>query len=342
MAVRGAIDKRGLLERALSRAGFVEAKVAPLIEIPLGCRRRVDLGVSREGAALALGLHQAKGGPVVDMLDCALLTPELLALLPALRALLRRLQALRKAGSVIINWLDDGPDILLRLDAEFTGPDKAKIIAYARAENIVRISIAIGAAAPEPVLILSSPVYRFSGVPVEMPPGGFMQPSVAGEAALIAAVLAGLPKLTRKSRIIELFAGAGTFSFALGAKAHVEAYEGDAAAAAAQDKAIRLNNLAGMMRVAQRDLHRRPLQPAEMAGAAAVVLDPPFAGAGAQMRFLAASMVKRVIYVSCNPEALAHDAGQLRHAGYGLVSAVPVDQFPHAETVESVVVFSKL
>jgi 23S rRNA (uracil1939-C5)-methyltransferase len=60
-----------------------------------------------------------------------------------------------------------------------------------------------------------------------------------------------------------------------------------------------------------------------------------------QMRFIIASNVPRVIYVSCNPEALAHDATQLRRAGYAVLAATPIDQFPFSENLESVVVFGK-
>jgi 23S rRNA (uracil1939-C5)-methyltransferase len=261
--------------------------------------------------------------------------------LPDLRILLRSLQAFRAAGSVVINWLDDGPDILLRMDAAFSGPDKSRLIAFARAWQVPRISTASGADLPEPLVILSNPVIKFSTIKVAPPPGGFLQASREGEAAIIAAVLAGLPKLTKKSLIIELFAGSGTLSFALAQHARVEAYEGDPAAAAAQEQAIRAANLAGRMSITQRDLHRRPLQPAELARAAVVVLDPPFAGAAAQMRFLAAAGVARVIYVSCNPAALAGDAAFLNRAGYRLLAATPIDQFPFSENVESVEIFSE-
>lgn len=338
---RHAIDKFQRLKKALARAGFLTAPVAPLVATPLGTRRRVDLGITRQGAELALGLHQARGAKVVDMQECALLRPEILGLLPPLRGLLRHLEALRRAGSVVINWLDDGADILLRMDAAFTGPDRTKIITFARAQNVLRISIATGTDEPEPAIMLAPPVISFAGVKIEPAPGAFLQASVEGEAAVVAAVLAGLPKLTQKSRIVELFAGSGTLSFPLAQHARLEAYEGHAAAVAAQDKAIRTQNLAGRMSIALRDLHRRPLQPADMAGHAAVVLDPPFAGAAVQMRFLIAANVPRVIYVSCNPEALTADALPLHGAGYRVLNATPIDQFPFSENVESVVVFGK-
>ncbi len=337
-----AIDKRTLLIAALAKAGFAEAPVAPLVTTPLGTRRRVDLAVTRHGAELALGLHRARSAEVVDMHECVLLEPALLALLPKLRVLLRGLQALRRAGAVIINLLDHGPDFLVRMDAAFTEPDTRRLVDFCRANGVLRVSVAVRDAAPELVAMLQPPVLTFSGVAVEPPPGAFLQASRAGEAAIVSAVLAGLPKLTAKSRIAELYAGVGTLGFALAREARVEAYEGAADAAVAQDAAIRRANLAGRMAVTVRDLARRPLQPAELAGRAAVVLDPPYAGAGPQMRFLAASGVARIIYVSCNPAALAADAAVLRRAGYAVVAATPIDQFPYSENVESVVVLGRL
>ncbi|MDE8344954.1 MAG: methyltransferase [Acidocella sp.] len=341
---RNAIDKSSLVGAALAKAGYSDAGPVPLVAIDAGTRRRVDLGVVRQAGVIVLGLHRAgghgAGGPeIVDMQECRVLLPQIFALLGPIRLLLRHLEALRRQGAVMINWLDAGPDILLAMDAPFTGPDKTKIIAFARAIGALRVSIAVGDDLAEPAVILAAPVIRFAGVPVEVPPGGFLQASAEGEAAIVAAVLAGLPKLTAKSRIVELFAGAGTLSFPLSQHARVEAYEGDAQAVAAHDKAIRVNNLAGRMRVTRRDLARRPLQPADMANAAALVLDPPFAGAAAQMRFIVTARVKRIIYVSCNPDALAADAAWLCRAGYRVLTAVAIDQFAYASMVESVTVF---
>jgi 23S rRNA (uracil1939-C5)-methyltransferase len=69
------------------------------------------------------------------------------------------------------------------------------------------------------------------------------------------------------------------------------------------------------------------------------VLDPPHGGAAEQTAQIAVSGVKRVIYVSCNPGALARDAHRLHDAGYRLLSAVPIDQFLWSPRLESVCVF---
>jgi 23S rRNA (uracil1939-C5)-methyltransferase len=336
---RAAIDKSGLLRDALIRAGYENPAVGPLVEVPLQSRRRVDLAATRNGSVIALGLHKAGSAEVVDMQECVLLDARIVARLLPLRVLLRSLEGFRRTASVIINLLDNGPDILLRTDADITGPDRTKLIAFARTHDVLRVSVAKDKGEAEPVIILAPPIITLSGIPVEPPPGAFLQASPQGEAAIIAACLAGLPKLGAKSRIAELYAGIGTLTFALVNHARVEAYEGAADAVAAQELAIRRSNLAGRIKLAARDLARRPLQPAEVKGCAAVVMDPPYAGAANQMRFLIAAAASRVIYVSCNPKALAADAYALRNAGYVLLAATPIDQFPYSENLESVVVF---
>jgi 23S rRNA (uracil1939-C5)-methyltransferase len=270
------------------------------------------------------------------MQECQLLIPEIVSLLPALKTLLKHLETFRRTGAVLINWLDHGADILLKMDAPVTGPDRTKLIAFAREHKILRIS-----AGDELIAMLAPPTLTLSGATVEPPPGAFLQASRTGEAAIIAAVLAGLPKLTAKSKIIELYAGIGTISFALAQHARVEAYEGGAAAVAAHEKAIRAGNLAGRMSITTRDLTRQPVLAAQFQGAAAVVLDPPYAGATVQIKFLAQSDIRRIIYVSCNPDALAQDAATLRRAGYSVIAATPIDQFPYSDNIESVVVFDR-
>ncbi len=144
-----------------------------------------------------------------------------------------------------------------------------------------------------------------------------------------------------RSRIVELYAGCGTITFALAARGRVAAFEGDAAAIAALRRAANQAGLAGRISAEQRDLARQPLTARELAGVSAIVLDPPHAGAAAQMPAIAAAKPARVIYVSCNPAALVRDARTLCEAGYDLLAATPVDQFLWSARLESVVVFNR-
>jgi 23S rRNA (uracil1939-C5)-methyltransferase len=327
--------KRMLLVDALTHAGYDRLPVAPMLMVPMGTRRRVDFAAMRVAGAVRLGFHAARSRDVVDIAVCPLALPPIAALITPLRELLGKLSAFRKVGSVLINALDTGLDVSLVLDGEASAADRSWLITFARSHDLARISLG-----DEPVLVVRDVTLDVGGLIVAPPPGAFLQPTSEGEAAIRTAVVAGLPdKMTRKSRIVELYAGIGTLTGALAAHARVHAVEGSKPACAALETASRLAGLTGKITVETRDLARRPVTAKELAGAAAVVLDPPFDGAGPQMRAIIESKVPRIIYVSCNPDALAREAKWLRQAGYRVLAASPIDQFPGSSHLEAVVVF---
>ena len=330
--------KRGLVTAALQRAGFPEPAIAPLVRTPPGARRRMDFAAERTEGAVRLGLHAANTRLIIDLTTCPILHPTLFALVASLRDTLRTLSALRHRGAVLANLLADGADLLIRTDGPLASTDRTKLASFATAHAIRRIAWAQDDGPAEIAAQLAAPHATFGNTRVEPPPGAFLQASPQGESAIIAAVLAAIPaRRTARSRAIELYAGCGTISFPLAAHLRVQAYEGDPQAAACLRRAQAGTHLEAI----HRDLARQPLSAKELSGAAMIVLDPPYAGAPAQMPQIAASRVPRVVYVSCNPGALARDAAVLAQAGYRLVSAVPIDQFLWSAQVECVAVFEK-
>jgi 23S rRNA (uracil1939-C5)-methyltransferase len=241
---------------------------------------------------------------------------------------------------VLVNLLDTGPDILLRTDAPLTLHDRQRLAAFAVAHGIPRIAWA-GKGTGVEVAAHHTPVsIALHGVAVAPPPGAFLQASAEGEAAIIAAVLSGLPaKMGVRPRLADLYAGIGTLSFPLATLGVVEAFEGDAPAASALTAAAHAAQSRVLPR--RRDLVRQPLLAAELKAFAAVVLDPPFNGAAEQVAQIARSPLRRVVYVSCNPAALGRDAAVLREAGFRIEAATPVDQFLWSPHLESVVAFGR-
>jgi 23S rRNA (uracil1939-C5)-methyltransferase len=79
----------------------------------------------------------------------------------------------------------------------------------------------------------------------------------------------------------------------------------------------------------------------ELAGIDGVLLDPPRAGARAQIEQLAASGVGRVVYISCNPSSWSRDGAVLVAAGYELAELRPVGQFRWSTHVELASLFVK-
>src|SRR5690606_18133759 len=130
----------------------------------------------------------------------------------------------------------------------------------------------------------------------------------------------------------DLFAGLGTFSFALAGPTKVLAVE------AARDTHMACKAAAGRnglpIHAMHRDLFRNPLQTDELDRFDAVLLDPPRAGARDQVALIAQSSVPRVVYISCNPSSWARDAVTLVEGGYRLVELRPVGQFRWSTHVE--------
>ncbi len=334
--------KRARLAEALSRAGFPDAPVADTVVTPPQTRRRADLALRRQAdGRVLLGFHERGAGAVEDLSTCLVLNPALVALFEPLRALLRGLRAFRREGSAVLNLLDTGPDLLLRLDGEPNAADRSAIAAFAAAHRIPRIAGGtLKGGTTETLAQLGAVSMALGGVPVAPPAGAFLQATPQGEAAIIAAVLDGLPrKLAGKARIAELHAGLGTLSFPLAERARVAAFEGAADAVAALDVAAR--RVGAAISATRRDLARQPLAPKELDGFAALVLDPPFAGALDQMPALARSQLQRIVYVSCNPAALTRDGKLLQQAGWRVAQATPIDQFLWSTQLEAVVSFER-
>jgi 23S rRNA (uracil1939-C5)-methyltransferase len=272
---------------------------------------------------------------------CPVLHEALFALVAPARDLLRRLSAFRRQGSVVANLLDSGPDLLLRLDAALTAPDRARLVGFARDHDLARIACAAGGGPPEIVAQFRPVAHSFGDVAVTPPPGAFLQASRVGEAAIVEQVLAGLPeKIGRKAWIADLFAGCGTLTFPLATRGRVAAFEGDPEASETLSRASAAAGLGARVKAAHRDLVRRPLLGPEWVGCAAAILDPPHAGAAAQVSELVRGKIPRVIYVSCHPAALARDAALLHAAGYRLCALTAIDQFLWSAQVESVSVFA--
>jgi len=333
--------KHDRLAEALSRAGYEGVAVAPTVTTPPRSRRRADFALRRRpDGSVAIGFHPRGGTEVVDLVTCEVLDPVLFALVAPLRALLRRLSALSREGSAAVNLLDSGPDILLRTDKPLDTTGHRLLAAFAAQLGLPRIAWAQGDGLTETAAQSASVRLDLSGVEVAPPPGAFLQATRAGEAAIIAAVMAGLPaKLPVRPKLLDLYAGVGTLSFPLSARGSVTAMEGSAEAAAALDAAAR--KAVARVRAVRRDLARQPVLPAELKAYDLVVLDPPFTGAAEQVAQLARSAVRHLVYVSCNPAALTRDAAVLKGAGFAVTAATPVDQFLWSAHLESVVAFSR-
>lgn len=323
--------KNAIVAKALSGQGIV-ADITRIETSPPHSRRRAKLSGRRTKAGAIVGFHGRGTETVVAVPDCHLLTPALTALIPALEALTMIAASRSAEVGLTVTESRAGPDILIETTRDITPEIRAALVPLAERYGIARLVWQT-----EPVVIRNPPVQRFGRADVVPPPGAFLQATREGEMAILVAVT---EIVWGRARIADLFAGCGTFTLPLAAQAEVHAVEGEAAMLAALDKGWRL--AAGLKKVTTetRDLFRRPLLPDELGRFDAVIIDPPRAGAEAQMAELARAAVPLIAMVSCNPVTFARDARCLTDAGYEMDRLTVVDQFRWSAHVEIVARFT--
>ena len=314
---------------ALAARGLTATLRPPTISPPRS-RRRARLGALRQGRRVALGFSEGRSHRIVDLVDCAILHPALFALVAPLRRLLARVGEPRRRIEVDLVLADQGPAVTLD-GVAWQGLDAADAFAgFGRAHGLARLS-ALDDGTPVPLWEPEPVTVTLGGAPVALPHGGFLQATAEGEAALAAGVVEAVGGA---GRVADLFAGLGTFALPLSTRATVLAVEAARDPLAALQAAARRTGRA--VETEHRDLYRRPLTAAELGRFDAVVLDPPRAGAEAQVAELARSAVPEVAYASCNPASFARDAAVLVAGGWQLEWVRPVGQFLWSTHVELV------
>jgi 23S rRNA (uracil1939-C5)-methyltransferase len=315
---------------ALSPLGIVPEQVMAPHVSPPGSRRRASLRAVKRSGRVALGFSEKGAHTLVDLAECPVLHASLVGLLAPLRALLASLLREKQSAGVQLTLTDTGVDLIVQ-DLDRLGLDAQQdLAAFANEHGVARLSVG-GAAGLDLIAESRTPVVRFDGLAVGLPPGGFLQATRDGEAALQQAVRDAVGEART---IADLFCGLGTFAVPLAQRAKVHGVDGAAAPVKALERAARQAGLA--LTTEHRDLFRRPLKAADLARFEAVVLDPPRTGAMDQTVEVAAARVPCVVTVSCNPNTFARDAERLVKAGYGLRRLWPIGQFLWSTHVELV------
>jgi len=318
--------KRELVVTALRSRGL-DAEVDAVRPVPVGSRRRTALALGRGKEGLALGYRRARSHELIDVDICPILSPRIVARLPKLKQALGTLLGGKREARVSLTETEGGVDIVL----EGVRPSPAALGAFAG--KAASLGVARLTVDGESIGSVAAPQIDLSGADVRLPPGAFLQASREAEATLAELVRHGAQGA---KGLADLFAGLGTFTFALARDAAVDAYEADAAALAALAEAARKTPKLKPVRAILRDLFRVPLGVKELKAYDAVVFDPPRAGAAAQAGTLVQSDVAKVVAVSCNPGTLARDLRILVDGGYRIARVTPVDQFLFSAHVEVV------
>lgn len=313
--------KTSLVETPLRFAGIAEP-VSRFIDASGNGRRRATLHARREGA----GYMRLRSHEVEDIDACPILVPELAKAPDIARAVM---QAVGESDVSFTATLS-GLDVAIRTEKKQARADRV-------APLVARYKLARLALNGETVLQNQPPMIQMGKAQVELPIGSFLQATEAAENTLAAYVVDAVGKART---VADLFCGIGPFALRLAEQRPVAAFDSDKAGIATLDKARRFAKGIREVTAKARDLFRDPLTQFELPYEA-VVLDPPRAGAEAQVRELAKSKVKTVVMVACDARTFARDAAILVAGGYKVGGIVAVDQFVQSAHVEIAATFRR-
>jgi tRNA/tmRNA/rRNA uracil-C5-methylase (TrmA/RlmC/RlmD family) len=318
---RQAIMKQRVVREQLERiGGLVDPPVAETVTpAPFGYRTTARFAVDDDGR---LGFRRLRSNEVIPVDTCILLTSETQGVRDEAR------DGWAGVEEVTVRAGDRGRVLVV-------APGPGAVPPLPAGDADVALLSAGGAAAP----LRGTGVVRMraAGLDYRVSPTSFFQAGQPGAEALIQLVREAAAVRPGESAL-DLYAGVGLFAKALAADgATVTAIETHPGAVA--DAEV---NLAGL----PAQVLREPVDAAVTRLVAegrwhdVVVLDPPRAGAGPALAAALPQLEARaVIYVSCDPAALARDARALIDAGMVLERATPVDQFAQTAAIETVAVF---
>ena len=167
-------------------------------------------------------------------------------------------------------------------------------------------------------------------------PNSFFQPNSYTAEILLKKVIEFLePK--ENEIIYDLYSGVGTFSIEIAKYAkEVISIDSEPETEELFYKNCEINGIKNCKFILKRAENINKLS------ANKVVLDPPRSGLHPKViKLLGKSYIKRIIYVSCNPETQIRDIKQLEKFGYKLERYILIDQFPHTIHIESIAILNK-
>ena len=317
--------KAQVVETALSAQG-INSEIAGVETSPPQSRRRATFHAQRTKKGSIIGFFGRSSHNLVDTPDCLLLDPAISNARPALEDLTRLGASRSTTIAIAVTASEVGLDVAV---SEAKDPDRALLTSLAECAGKHGLARLVWNG--EIIAQAQAPVQKMGPAMVAPPSGAFLQATQHGQAVLTSLVQS---TVQNAGRVVDLFSGCGTFALPLTRTQSVHAVEGLSelldAAHAGWAKVGGLHKLT----TETRDLFRRPLMADELAQFGAAIIDPPRAGAAAQISEIARSGLPVVAAVSCNPVTFARDAATLIAAGFRMGPVTVVDQFrwsPHVE-----------
>ncbi len=341
--------KQAVLLQHLKDTGQLEAAsiYAPLCGPEWNYRRKARLSV-RDVAAkgrVLVGFRERNGRYVADMDECHILRKEIADSLPKLSRLLESLECRSIIPQIETACGDVQCALIIRHLEALSASDTESLRSFARETGM---GIYLQAAGPDSIELLAPENLQLEyaiealGLRFHFEPLDFTQVNGGLNQNMVMRALELLDPQAG-DKILDLFCGLGNFTLPLAVRAgFVMGVEGSEAMVERGRSNANLNDLSNV-EFHSTDLYKACEEPPwPAADFNKILLDPPRSGAQELLPWIAASKVNHVLYISCNPETLARDAGILvNQHGFSLEGAGIINMFPHTPHSEAIALFER-
>jgi 23S rRNA (uracil1939-C5)-methyltransferase len=327
--------ERAVVEALRRIAGVSDIRIEPIVASreTFGYRNRLSLRFENG----RIGFYQARTNRLVPVPDCLLAASEIREALPVVEELLASMTTRVMRVEIASRGLLPGVSVAVQSASRLRHGDTLAAHAAIEDRNSpIRGLVMHGRGWKR---AWGDPRRRFEvapGVVVDFPGASFGQVNTSANLDLVRMVVERTTQ-PPPARLVELYAGAGNFSFAIAQRAgRVLAVDADESAVEAGRAAARQAGLRNLKFLAAKaeDWLAGAKDPQDVIDV--LLVDPPRNGLGSAATAAAAAGASRVVYVSCNPTTLARDLRVFLGAGYRIGSVAPIDLFPQTFHVETV------
>ncbi|WP_428036136.1 23S rRNA (uracil(1939)-C(5))-methyltransferase RlmD [Amphritea sp.] len=311
---------------------------APLTAVSWHYRRSARIGINQLADGEPIIGFRRRGSHLLTQIDsCAVLDARVSDIFSRVREALRDSGDIRYITQLDLNLGDQDGYLSLRLKRRLTDEHLEIFTELADHYSLNLQYQVIGAEQSDAPAQLSS--YHLGEQVLAFRPGDFIQVNASINQQMISEACQ-LLDLKPEDRVLDMFCGLGNFSLPVAhSGALVTGVEGSLSMVEQAQRNAQQNqlhhcrffcaNLADDLKGLQwfkQDYNK-------------IIIDPPRTGAASLIPQICRLKPELILYISCNPGALARDSQLLNEEGYQLQEFLVMDMFPQTHHVESMALF---
>jgi len=334
--------KEKSVEDALRRIGKLEGfELLPILPSPKEYyyRHRIRL---QADSRKRLGFHRASSRALVEIGSCLIAEPEVERRLSQAREWIKVLKTQIRHVEIVQGDVDGAVVLVGKAEGGFAVEDDPACSGFLQRSGAATGLILFGRAWRRSWGQAKTGLLSEDGLKTESDGEVFSQVNREANARLARELLewAGVGG---RDHVLELYSGAGNFTFPIARRAAgVTAVEGDARSVENGKANSALHGLTNIhwirshVPAAIKQLRERRERFSK------IILNPPRSGAKGLEDDLASLGAEKILYVSCNPPTLARDLSALSQRGYRLTRVRPADLFPQTFHVETLAEMARM